>query len=136
MSTHTKTEVQIQILLSWYVCIFLCVWGCGCWSLCLGDKNVLVLLDLLPCHLTSTASKGCVCVRVCVYTCTPMPPRQPCRAVFLFSNANFIPSQLVLSQGFSMQAQMCVSACCKFILVHTIGVLYRFFSLAFIACYL
>lgn len=76
-----------------------------------------------------------------VNTCAHMPPHQPCRAAFLFSDANFIPSQLVFSQGFSMQSQMgvlpaaslflCVSMC-----LHAVGDWRGFSLLAVVASHL
>lgn len=76
-----------------------------------------------------------------VNTCAHTPPHQPCRAAFLFSDANFIPSQLVFSQGFSMQSQMgvlpaaslflCVSMC-----LHAVGDCRGFSLLAVVASHL
>lgn len=110
-----------------------------CWPVCVGERNVLSysvcsLVTWLP--LPQGAERVCV-----VNTCARMPPHQPCRAAFLFSDANFIPSQLVFSQGFSMQSQMgvlpaaslfsCISIC-----LHAVGDWHGFSLLAVVACHL
>lgn len=107
--------------------VHLCYSGfsrCARWMLFLGDRNELVLVGLLSCHLTPTASRRCVFV----YTCanTPPPPKQPCRAVLRFPNANCIPSKLVLSQRVFMQPW--VSLCRRFIWVHRHVYICAFYS--------